>query len=171
MAPTIHCIRHGQGFHNLHSDYTLPDPRLTPLGEEQCATLQSTHFPPDKQRRISLVAASPLTRALHTAWLVFQPLLAQSLSPQPDTEAGGNQMQILALPDAQETSSDPCDVGTDLTTLSSFFTSQDPPWPVDISLLTKIPPGTTNPSTAASPRTATSSKPVHALRAFSFGRK
>ena len=134
MTPIIHCIRHGQGFHNFYSDYTLPDPRLTPLGEEQCATLQSAQFPPDKQRSISLVAASPLTRALHTAWLVFRPLLAQSY--QGDTGAGGRQIEILALPDAQETSSDPCDVGTDLPTLSSFLASQCPPWPVDLSLLT-----------------------------------
>ena len=48
-------------------------------------------------------------------------------------------MQILALPDAQETSSDPCDVGTDLPTLSSFLTSQGPPWPVDLSLLIQNP--------------------------------
>ena len=45
-------------------------------------------------------------------------------------------MQILAIPDAQETSSDPCDIGTDLPSLSSFIASQDPPWPVDLSLLT-----------------------------------
>jgi hypothetical protein len=48
-------------------------------------------------------------------------------------------MQILAFPDAQETSSDPCDVGTDLPTLSSFLNSQDPPWPVDLSLLAQNP--------------------------------
>lgn len=139
MAPTIHCIRHGQGFHNLYSDYTLPDPCLTPLGEEQCATLQSTHFPLDKQKSISLVAASPLTRALHTAWLVFQPILTLSASPQINTKAGGNQMKILAIPDAQETSSDPCDVGTDLSGLSSFLASQHPAWPVDLSLLASNP--------------------------------
>ncbi|KAK5125374.1 hypothetical protein LTR85_000483 [Meristemomyces frigidus] len=135
MAPTIHCIRHGQGFHNLYADYTLPDPRLTPLGEEQCATLQLTQFPPDKQRGISLVTASPLTRALHTAWLVFQPRLTQSQCNQPDIKTYGSGLQILALPDAQETSSDPCDVGTDLPYLSNFLASQEPPWPVDLALL------------------------------------
>ena len=137
MPPTIHCIRHGQGFHNLYSDYTLPDPSLTPLGEEQCATLQSEHFPPDKQKLIGLVAASPLVRTLHTAWLVFQPLLSQSSSLHSKPEAGGEQLRIIALPDAQETSSDPCDIGTDLPALSTFLSSQDPPWPVDLSLLTE----------------------------------
>lgn len=139
MAPTVHCIRHGQGLHNLHSDYTLPDPGLTPLGEEQCASVQSTHFPPSEQREISLVAASPLKRTLHTAWLVFQPLLTHLHFPQPISQVGENQMRILALPDAQETSSDLCDVGTDLPILSSFLASQFPPWPVDLSLLTKNP--------------------------------
>jgi broad specificity phosphatase PhoE len=139
MAPTIHCIRHGQGLHNLHSDYTLPDPSLTPLGEGQCANLQSTYFPSDKQSKISLVAASPLKRALHTAWLVFEPLLTPSLSSQPDRETARKRMEILALPNAQETSSDPCDVGTGLPILSSFLYSQHPPWPVNVSLLAQDP--------------------------------
>ena len=62
-----------------------------------------------------------------------------SICPQSNTKAGGDRKQILALPDAQETSSDPCDTGTDLPILSSFLASQDPPWPVDVSLLTNDP--------------------------------
>jgi hypothetical protein len=71
MAPTTRWICYGQGFYSLHSDYTLPDPRLTPLGEKQCATLRSTPLSPDKEKYISLEVASPLNKALHTAWLVF----------------------------------------------------------------------------------------------------
>ena len=169
MPPTIHCIRHGQGFHNLYADYTLPDPRLTPLGEEQCATLQSEHFPPDKRNSISLVAASPLVRTLHTAWLVFQPLLSQSSSLHSKPEAGREQLRTLALPDAQETSSDPCDVGTDLPTLSAFLNFQDPPWPSTSPFLQMT--GTRNHSTVATPHIAMPSKPVHAPHVFSCERE
>jgi len=56
-----------------------------------------------------------------------------------DSKVGGNQMKILAIPDAQETSSDPCDVGSELSTLSSFIKSQNPAWPVDLSLLVDNP--------------------------------
>ncbi|ETN39790.1 uncharacterized protein HMPREF1541_06016 [Cyphellophora europaea CBS 101466] len=132
----IHCVRHAQGFHNLGTEFhALRDPRLTPAGEEQCAALQAAHFPGDAQRRISLITASPLTRTLHTAYLTFQPLLDPSHSDHvkstntPTTP----RPNILALPDAQETSDFPCDTGSDPTTLAASVSRSS--WPVDLSLL------------------------------------
>jgi broad specificity phosphatase PhoE len=123
MAPIIHCVRHGQGFHNLGAGfYSLPDPSLTPLGKEQCATLRKTAFL--EQSNISLVTASPLCRTLHTAYLIFNPAL---------TSNGKCQPQILALPDAQETSDEPCDIGTDPSLLSGIAAENN--WPVDLSLV------------------------------------
>ena len=123
MAPTIHCVRHAQGFHNLGAEFhSLSDPRLTPLGEEQCEKLRSTHFP--DQSRISLVTASPLSRTIHTAFLTFQPALTSSEKCKPE---------ILAIPDAQETSDYPCDTGSDLDVLQQRCEEQK--WPVDLSLL------------------------------------
>ena len=106
MPPTIHCVRHAQGFHNLGLEFcSLQDPRLTPLGEKQCQTLQTTTFP--DQNHISLITASPLSRTLHTAFLVFRPVLSSPTSKC--------RPSILAIPAAQETSIYPCDTGTDLT--------------------------------------------------------
>ncbi|KAH7195913.1 histidine phosphatase superfamily [Fusarium oxysporum] len=123
MSPVIHCIRHGQGFHNVGAGcYTLPDPRLTPLGEEQNLALRETAF--SDQSKISLVLASPLCRTLQSAYMVFQSALEGSSKCHPE---------IIAIPDAQETSDDPCDVGTDPSALRKVVTESN--WPVDLSLV------------------------------------
>ncbi|EMT71464.1 histidine phosphatase superfamily [Fusarium oxysporum II5] len=123
MSPVIHCIRHGQGFHNVGTGcYTLPDPRLTPLGEEQNLALRETAF--SDQSKISLVLASPLCRTLQSAYMVFQSALEGSSKCHPE---------IIAIPDAQETSDDPCDVGTDPSALRKVVTESN--WPVDLSLV------------------------------------
>ncbi|CCT74827.1 uncharacterized protein FFUJ_10897 [Fusarium fujikuroi IMI 58289] len=123
MPPLIHCVRHGQGFHNVGAGcYTLPDPRLTPLGVEQNTALRETAF--SDQSKISLVLASPLCRTLQSAYLVFQPALHGSSQCYP---------QIFAIPDAQETSDDPCDIGTDPSVLREVVAEHN--WPVDLSLV------------------------------------
>ncbi|EXJ89298.1 hypothetical protein A1O3_02364 [Capronia epimyces CBS 606.96] len=123
--PRIHLVRHAQGFHNLGTEFhSLRDPRLTPLGESQCATLQATHFPRERQQNISLVTASPLTRTIHTAHLTFSPALANGKC-QPAA--------ILAIPDAQETSDYACDVGSEPAVLHALCDEQG--WKVDLSLV------------------------------------
>jgi broad specificity phosphatase PhoE len=123
MPPVIHCVRHGQGFHNVGGGcYTLPDPRLTLLGEEQSMSLGRTAFP--DQSKISLVLASPLCRTLHSAYLVFRPSLKTSSKCHPE---------IIAIPDAQETSNDPCDIGNDAPVLHRMVAESK--WPVDLSLV------------------------------------
>ncbi len=122
MAPIIHCVRHGQGFHNLGAGfYSLRDPRLTPLGEAQCEALRNTSF--SDQSNISLITASPLCRTLDTAFLTFSPALTNGKCPP----------RILALPDAQETSDESCDIGSDPPLLRAIVAEND--WPVDLSLI------------------------------------
>lgn len=125
--PKIHLVRHAQGFHNLgHEFHSLHDPLLTPLGEEQCVKLQQDHFPAQRQKSLSLIAASPLRRTLHTAYITFGPALADA-----NSKCGP---EILAIPDAQETSDYPCDTGSDVPVLAAVAAERN--WPVDISLLT-----------------------------------
>lgn len=122
--PKIHLVRHAQGFHNLGFEFhSLRDPRLTELGQSQCAGLQSTHFPESAQKSISLVTASPLSRTLETAYLTFAPAL----------ENGKCQPKIFAIPDAQETSDLPCDTGSDVDVLHGVV--RDQKWPADLTLV------------------------------------
>lgn len=121
MPPTIHLIRHGQGFHNVDGgDYTLSDPLITTLGTQQALDLRTRSF--SNQSRISLVVSSPMARAIQTAAIIFEPAL---------TANGKCAEEILALPDLQETSDDACDTGLNPTTLEGAAIQHA--WPVDLS--------------------------------------
>jgi broad specificity phosphatase PhoE len=84
--------------------------------------LRKTAF--SDQSKISLILASPLCRTLQSAYLVFQPTLTASTKCHPE---------IIAIPDAQETSDDPCDIGTDPSVLRAVIARNK--WPVDLSLV------------------------------------
>ena len=123
MPATIHCVRHGQGYHNLDAGhYDLRDPGLTPHGEQQCLDLRDASF--TDQSRISLVVASPLRRTLHSAFTICEEVLKSDGNCHP---------LILALPDAQETSDDLCDTGCDPSELRQMAIENG--WPVDLSLV------------------------------------
>jgi broad specificity phosphatase PhoE len=110
MPTYIYLVRHAQGFHNLSAaNHALPDPDLTPLGKEQCAHLAQT-FPLHPQ--ITHLVASPLRRTLYTCLLSFAPAMA---SGRATTE------QVVALPEVQEVSPSPCDVGSAPAALHAEF--------------------------------------------------
>ncbi|KAK5652741.1 hypothetical protein OQA88_9594 [Cercophora sp. LCS_1] len=115
MTTYIHLVRHAQGFHNLRAEnHQLPDPDLTPLGKHQCAELCRL-FPHHDQ--ITHLVASPMRRTLYTCLLSFAPAV----------EAG---KKVVALPEVQEVSNLPCDVGTAPEKLHAEF---DPAGTVDLS--------------------------------------
>ena len=152
MSVTIHCIRHGQGLHNVGAGfYQLPDPTLTPKGEAQCLALRKQLFP--DQSHITMIASSPMTRAIQSAAMIFEPAL----------KAGKQPATILALPDAQEMSDDPCDIGSEIDVLSRACIEND--WPVDLSL---IQPGWNikKPGTRYSPSSQAINRRARDLRVF-----
>ena len=117
MAPTIHCVRHAQGYHNLSvANHSMHDPLLTPYGEEQCRYLQKT-FP--ALRSVDCVVASPLKRTLNTALIAFEPVIS---------EKG---LKVIALPELQETSDMPCDTGSPPDEIEKEYEGK----PVDLSLV------------------------------------
>jgi broad specificity phosphatase PhoE len=123
MSPQVilHCIRHAQGTHNIgHENWTLPDPSLTPVGEEQCVSLRQKHF--SSRPKLKLVAASPMTRTLQTALLIFELVLQKKIHSGLD--------QILALPDIQETTEYPCDLGSNLELLRCKVERNG--WPINL---------------------------------------
>ncbi|KAI1777125.1 phosphoglycerate mutase-like protein [Hypoxylon cercidicola] len=106
MAPIIHLVRHAQGYHNLcEENQQMPDPDLTPLGMTQCEELCKRF---DAHDKITHLVASPLRRTLYTCLYSFKPVV----------DAG---KKIIALPDAQEISTFPSDIGSDLSKLKEEF--------------------------------------------------
>ncbi|KAK3331998.1 histidine phosphatase superfamily [Cercophora scortea] len=117
MPTYVHFVRHAQGFHNLSNiNHQIPDPDLTPLGKEQCAQLCKA-FP--FHEKITHLVASPMRRTLYTCLLSFEP----------EAKAGKT---VIALPDLQEVSDLPCDVGSTVKRLAAEFEPEQ----VDFSLMT-----------------------------------
>ncbi|KAK4461585.1 histidine phosphatase superfamily [Cladorrhinum samala] len=102
----VHLVRHAQGFHNLCvENHQLPDPDLTPLGLEQCSALRSSFPHHDK---ITHLVASPMRRTIYTCLHSFAPAVERGI-------------KVVALPDIQEVSPFPCDVGSDPEKLQREF--------------------------------------------------
>ncbi|KAH6956947.1 hypothetical protein HG530_002475 [Fusarium avenaceum] len=104
MAPTIHFVRHAQGFHNLSiENEQMQDPDLTPLGEKQCAALRE-EFP--HHDKLTKLFASPMRRTVYTCLHAFG---TEELKP------------ITALPVFQEVSANPCDTGSPVAKVQAEF--------------------------------------------------
>ncbi|KAI9650735.1 hypothetical protein NHQ30_000759 [Ciborinia camelliae] len=117
MTITLHFVRHAQGFHNLcTANHTLPDPLLTDTGKAQCRTLSETFPHPEK---ITHIVASPLRRTLYTALYSFPTAISRGI-------------KVSALPEVQETSTLPCDTGSEPAALAEEFAEN-----VDLSLVTE----------------------------------
>ena len=86
-------------------NHKMPDPSLTPLGEEQSGKLQKT-FP--HHDSVELLVSSPIRRALYTTLIGFES----------DVQRG---LKVIALPDVQETSDHPCDTGSNPDKLEEEF--------------------------------------------------
>ncbi|KAI9823226.1 MAG: hypothetical protein M1826_000239 [Phylliscum demangeonii] len=125
MPPTVILIRHAQAAHNRDQAYALPDPDLTPLGEQQCATLHDAlrHAPGRvgaAANNIQLIVTSPMRRTLQTTQLALRWLLDSSSSSdeQQQRGGGGGRVAIEARADWQENSDSPCDTGSAIATLA-----------------------------------------------------
>lgn len=109
-------LTHLQGYHNLsEANHVMHDPSLTPHGESQCRQFALT-FP--HHDTIELVVASPIRRTIYTALLAFSPQIERG-------------MEVIALPEAQETSDLPSDTGSDVDVLRKEMAGK----PVDLSLV------------------------------------
>ncbi|KAL6874924.1 phosphoglycerate mutase-like protein [Trichoderma novae-zelandiae] len=105
MPPTIHLVRHAQGYHNLSAENEkLPDPDLTPLGLEQCASLRAA-FP--HHARLRALVASGMRRTLYTCLHAFA--TTDALLP------------VVALDTLQEVSDAPSDTGSSVEKLAAEF--------------------------------------------------
>jgi broad specificity phosphatase PhoE len=107
MAPhAVHFIRHAEGYHNSEQNENIPDPDLTPKGQDQSKHL-STIFP--YFDRVDLVCASPIRRAIQTALLGMEPYLRSG------------KHHILALPLAQEATDKPANTPSGMERLKKEY--------------------------------------------------
>ena len=114
-SQTLYLVRHAQGFHNLAlANHQMPDPLLTEFGKEQCRAFHDS-FP--DMNTIECIVASPLKRTMHTALICFRSIIARK------------NLRVIALPEVQEMSNMPCDIGSSLEELEREFNDQ----PVDLS--------------------------------------
>lgn len=111
MPPSrIIFLRHGQGQHNmapLEKNRLIHDARLTDYGVQRCKAY-SEGFP--LKANIELYCASPMTRTIQTALCCFSDSIPRTVTKK-----------LLLLPDAQETTDLPCDVGSPVSTLREEF--------------------------------------------------
>ncbi len=114
MPPTVLLIRHAQALHNISNDWTLRDPPLSPLGIQQCASLQSSLASKSIGQEIDLIIASAMRRTLQTAVLGLSFLI-------------NDEKRVPVLPSAlwQENSDQPCDTGSGLGVIEREFPGLD----------------------------------------------
>ncbi|KAK5173200.1 uncharacterized protein LTR77_003322 [Saxophila tyrrhenica] len=106
MPPTIHIVRHAQGYHNVGKyGEGIHDPFLTEEGKGQAQELCSK-FP--HHDSIDLLAASPMCRTIQTCQIAFQPAVDRGL-------------KILLIPHAQEASNEQMDTGSTQEVISEAF--------------------------------------------------
>ncbi|KAI0896922.1 phosphoglycerate mutase-like protein [Annulohypoxylon nitens] len=124
MPPTVILVRHGEALHNINNDWSLADPGLTPRGMDLTRRLQwqfERYFRIIPGAEDCLIVVSPLKRTLETVKYGFQWL--RDL---------GVRVEVRA--EWQETSKNPCDIGSHPDKLKSEwpdldFSTLDPIYP------------------------------------------
>lgn len=136
MPVTIHLVRHAQGYHNLSvENEQLPDPDLTELGNKQCAGVRAAFHSHDK---LTHLVASPMRRTIYTCLQSFGPAQGDD-----DDFQRTALLPVLALPEIQEVSDNPCDTGSEVSRLEDEFRGT-----VDFS---RVPAGWNEKKSADSP--------------------
>jgi len=119
MSHHVYLVRHGQGEHNVEptvKNRKIHDPALTEAGVRRCKQFNNNFL---EYTHVDLICASPMRRAIQTAMYCFEDAIARTLS-----------RQILLLPLAQETTDEPCNVGSSSEAIKEEFGDL-----VDVSML------------------------------------
>ncbi|KAF2683271.1 phosphoglycerate mutase-like protein [Lentithecium fluviatile CBS 122367] len=113
MPPTLLLIRHAQALHNVADDWSLHDPALSELGEQQCKELQESLKNSKIGHEVELIVVSAMRRTLQTASIGLEWLIKEK--------------GIKVLPDAgwQENADKPCDTGSPIATMAQEFPDFD----------------------------------------------
>ena len=132
----VHFVRHAQGFHNVNADYKNPkylDAELTEIGIQQCRDL--SHRLQNQQLEdaavdgnmnvnvnVDCIIASPMRRALQTAYHSFEHILLEGTSEEtPNSQRIGKNVPFVACEHWRETVNYVCDVRYPRTKLAEIF--------------------------------------------------
>jgi broad specificity phosphatase PhoE len=112
MPPTLILIRHAQALHNVASDWSIHDPPLSELGEQQSAELHEALKDNKLANAAELIVVSPMRRTLQTASIGLDWLIKKGTP---------------VLPDANwhETADKPCDTGSPISVMQEEFPAFD----------------------------------------------
>ena len=98
MPPTLLLIRHAQALHNVASDWSLHDPPLSELGEQQCAELQESLKDTKIANEVELIVVSAMRRTLQTAKLGLDWLIEEKkIEVLPDAGWQGGYIMSVSL--------------------------------------------------------------------------
>ncbi|EMR65216.1 putative phosphoglycerate mutase protein [Eutypa lata UCREL1] len=131
MPPTLILVRHAQALHNETQDYSIHDPDLTELGQNQCVDLRKSLMENPLTQEAGLIVVSPMRRTIQTALRSVDWLLEKGIPIQADASW-------------QENSAKPCDTGSSIAALTKEFDSID-----FTSALDPVYPDKTSPAGAA----------------------
>ncbi|KAF2034579.1 phosphoglycerate mutase-like protein [Setomelanomma holmii] len=112
MPPTLLLIRHAQALHNVAGDWSIHDPKLTELGEQQCRELHTSLQNSTIAHKVDLIVVSAMRRTLQTATIGLDFLIKKSISVMP--HAGW-----------QENADKPCDTGSEISVMEAEFPQFD----------------------------------------------
>ncbi|KAI4613695.1 hypothetical protein J4E83_007296 [Alternaria metachromatica] len=112
MPPTLILIRHAQAQHNATSDWSIRDPPLTELGEQQCRELHESLKESKIGNEVELIVVSAQRRTLQTATIGLDWLIKKGTKVIPDANW-------------QENADKPCDTGTPIDEISKEFPQYD----------------------------------------------
>jgi broad specificity phosphatase PhoE len=112
MPPTLLLIRHAQALHNVASDWSFHDPKLSELGEQQCRELQTSLQNSTIAHQVDLIVVSAMRRTLQTATIGLDFLIKKGVPVMP--HAGW-----------QENADKPCDTGSDISVMEKEFPQYD----------------------------------------------
>lgn len=109
----LHLFRHAEAMHNVAHDVSLPDPPLTPKGVIEAEMILDAY---PFFNRPTLILVSPLRRCIATALSAFDPATNPRAVRYFDTLP-----RIVSIPHLQETTENPCDTGSSLSSLKAEF--------------------------------------------------
>jgi broad specificity phosphatase PhoE len=115
MPPKLILIRHAQAQHNATSDWSIRDPPLTELGEQQSRELHESLKQSEIGNQVELIVVSAQRRTLQTAtigldWLIKKGIKGKTrpLHQSPSSAKNANQTsQSSPTPTGKKTPTNP----------------------------------------------------------------